>query len=437
MIHIVLFHEFNSKPGLSENVVDPQFLPQLGTSWITTYLYMGYYYVDVFLFMGGYVSIVSQSKSIDSFVKPSLKQSTGLFLLSVFKRYVRIAPTFGVMMWFNFKIVRSMMSGPLSAGILPFWKCTNKNLFEALLLVLPIQDYNAGVCTRWTWYLSVDFRLFLTATFILIATSRYVAKTKLYSVRLLVFVLLASASTVYSLIATYVNKVPFANTKEEDPIFQQDYYVQVYHRGVVYFIGCLYGLYTLKPRSPSGAKTASQAQADIEQPLTGKEKDANKRRYNYAKLAFFLSIFAALTVIFHYYFQCGRSPQKLPQSVVSLFLVFGKIAFTIGLIGAFITFNGIFTGFSTWIAQNRLIQLIANTSYSCYLFHQNVIKIRLFRSTQIPQLAIGELFVIGLTDLTYCVAVALAVVLLIEAPTMHLCRVYIETPLQAKLKTIK
>ena len=219
MIHIVLFHEFNSKPGLSENVMDPQFLPRLGVSWITTYLYMGYYFVDIFLFMGGYVSIVSQAKSIDSFTKPSLKQSTGLFALSVFKRYVRIAPTFGVMMWFNFKIVRSMIKGPLSAGILPFWKCTNKNLFEALLLILPIRDYNFGVCTRWTWYLSVDFRLFLSATFILIISSRYVTKTRLYSTRLMIFSVLAAASTVYSLIATYINNVPFANSKEQDPIF--------------------------------------------------------------------------------------------------------------------------------------------------------------------------------------------------------------------------
>ena len=66
-----------------------------------------------------------------------------------------------------------------------------------------------------------------------------------------------------------------------------------------------------------------------------------------------------------------------------------------------------------------------------------MIKIRQYALTQIPQLSLGETVVIGLTDLTYCVVVALIVALLVEAPTMHICRVYIENPLQAKLKAMK
>ena len=76
--------------------------------------------------------------------------------------------------------------------------------------------------------------------------------------------------------------------------------MQVYHRGVVYFIGCLYGLYSSQPRTASDKKGATGS--DIEQTLTGKKDKISKGQYNYIRLALYLSIFIALTLIFHYYF---------------------------------------------------------------------------------------------------------------------------------------
>ena len=148
----------------------------------------------------------------------------------------------------------------------------------------------------------------------------------------------------------------------------------------------------------------------------------------------FTAMFLGTIMIFHYYFQWGRDPTIYSQTINSLFLVFSKVLITIGFVGALICWNTLVPSLSTSIANNRLIQLISNTSYSCYLFHVNFVKIWVYNQKNIPALSFYEVVVATLTDITFTLVISTVIVLVIEMPLMNLWRVYCENPLQALLK---
>lgn len=75
-----------------------------------------------------------------------------------------------------------------------------------------------------------------------------------------------------------------------------------------------------------------------------------------------------------------------------------------------------YKAFSTFIAKNRLLQLIGNVSFGGYLYHYTVIMIRLNSTSALPTLTFYDLFGAWASDLFYTMILAVLSTLLIELP---------------------
>jgi hypothetical protein len=97
IVWVVLGHDLLYRLSISQNCIDSGFMDYSKNSWYFTYNQSGFYAVDIFLFMGGYVSIISLTRFIDNFAPFKLHKIPLLYLFCVFKRYMRIMPAYAVL----------------------------------------------------------------------------------------------------------------------------------------------------------------------------------------------------------------------------------------------------------------------------------------------------------------------------------------------------
>lgn len=109
---VVWGHEFAYRMTVSQNFIDSSFLNYTQNSWGFTFIETGFYAVDIFLFMGGYVGILATSKYINSFQKIHPSKMPAIYGFNILKRYVRIMPAYAVMILYYWKVNTAMSSGP-------------------------------------------------------------------------------------------------------------------------------------------------------------------------------------------------------------------------------------------------------------------------------------------------------------------------------------
>lgn len=101
---VVWGHEFAWRQIYSHNYVDPSYMDYVASNWGCTFIETGFYAVDIFLFIGGYVSILATNKHIRGFEKVRLSKWPAIYLFNVFKRYIRIMPSYAVMLLYYWKV---------------------------------------------------------------------------------------------------------------------------------------------------------------------------------------------------------------------------------------------------------------------------------------------------------------------------------------------
>ena len=105
---VVFAHEWAYRLNSSQNLIDQSFLNYTANSWAFTLVENGYYAVDIFLFIGGYVGILATAKYINELkdFKGALNspydllKSVVLVFYCILKRYIRIMPAYAFMMLF-------------------------------------------------------------------------------------------------------------------------------------------------------------------------------------------------------------------------------------------------------------------------------------------------------------------------------------------------
>lgn len=450
MIWVVLGHENAYRLTVSENFLDVGFLDHTSNSWYFTYNQTAFYAVDIFLFMGGYVAIVSLNKFISNFAPFTWYKIPVLYIFCVFKRYIRIMPAYACLLCFWRFLAPYMIGGPMSQGYVPFWPCTNQTFWESFILGYHIDITNRTMCTGWAWYLALDFRLFLTIPAILIVSALF-GKSRSKQVGTTICVLLAIGSVVYTYISCIKNEVYYLNPWDQKQTLNTYYYVSTPQRGVIYYIGCLFAYMTMKgdkkkPKEAAhveGEAAAAQEKPkhEIEEDLLREEKRKEKKRKAIMKmqmvyLALGTAVTVAVTCVLHYIFQWGRDVNAISLFWNATFIAWGKIFFILGFMTMLLIIGFRFRGFGKYIAENRLLQLIANLSFTMYLFHFTSIIIRTYSLKSIPTYTGIDLFSSGLADITFTLAAALFVALVVEIPAMHLWRVYLEGPILNLVKKV-
>lgn len=151
---VVFAHEFAYRLTNSQNFTDETLLDYTSNSWGFTIIETGFYAVDIFLFIGGYVSILANTKYVTSFENLTYSKWPVVYCFAILKRYIRIMPAYAVMMLFFWKVIPAMTYGPFSSQA---HMCTAKTFWESWILGWDSSITNSTMCAGWCWYLAVDF----------------------------------------------------------------------------------------------------------------------------------------------------------------------------------------------------------------------------------------------------------------------------------------
>lgn len=438
MIWIVVGHEMAYRMTMTKNIFDKGFLEYSKDSWYFTYNMTAFYAVDLFLFMGGYVAIISQFKTIDSMKPMTPVKGISMYFYLVIKRYFRIIPAYGVMLWFFFTVVKDYLSGPLGVQLGNFYPCTKKGFLESFLLGYHTSTQNRLMCAGWCWYLAVDFQIFVTIPLILIIASLFSRPKK---VGFYMVLTLFSLSTIWSFIVIMKDKIMYMTPYDPEKSMANKYYTDSTQRANIYYAGSIFAYLTM---GGGKKKKEKKEEGETEPVLTEEEKEKKKHKKGRAIRAIYTKVLLGSFVLIlgsslflHYFFQWGRKIKSYAEISHACFITFGKLSFVFGFIGFFLALGNLFRGFSTAIASNRLLQLIANVSFSAYLYHFIIILLRTYNQQSISTYTGMDLFKCGLTDLTIALVFATASSVLIELPCSHLWRAYCDGSLVKKIKAIK
>ena len=161
---VVIGHEFAYRLTFAQNYIDAGFLDYTKNSWPFTNTEIAFYAVDMFLFIGGYVSILTVSRYVNSFPNLTVLSSPFVFLYLAAKRYARIMPAYAAMLlWFVY-VGPHLTEGPTNSV---YAECSQKKFWQSFALGWNTDMTGKNIlCAGWCWYLAVDFQLFLTVPII-------------------------------------------------------------------------------------------------------------------------------------------------------------------------------------------------------------------------------------------------------------------------------
>jgi len=96
MSWVIMAHQYSQR-GLvnTSDLMNPSKNENTANDWNVTLIEHGFYAVDFFLFMGGYVAIISLGKIINEFKNSAYSKLPILYIFIFFKRYYRIIPMLG------------------------------------------------------------------------------------------------------------------------------------------------------------------------------------------------------------------------------------------------------------------------------------------------------------------------------------------------------
>ena len=172
MIWVIIGHTFlyiSTYPTLS----NPHHMISVLHSFSSFPITSSYYAIETFLFLSGYFAAMTIMYNIDRSPDRYRSFSSGLLttLQSYLVRYLRLLPPLVLCILLAVHVVPQILQGPKS------WKYVNLQTIEACddkwwAAVLFISNFYPKdlnkTCLEWTWYLSVDWQLFLILPIVLL-----------------------------------------------------------------------------------------------------------------------------------------------------------------------------------------------------------------------------------------------------------------------------
>ncbi|KAL5284196.1 hypothetical protein ACFFRR_006460, partial [Megaselia abdita] len=239
MMWIIYGHCFASNMALPKiNYIDYN---TWSKKFLSVFVYNPYIAVDSFFFMGGLVLAWIGMKEIE-------KRKGKLNILQMYlQRYLRLTPLLAFMILFIVSFMKYLENGPLlDEFIVPHLKECKTNWWMNLLY---IQNYAAKgpMCIGPTWYLAVDFQLFLFSPLILYGFWRWGKKCFFAAVLLIALSVGCIYGTFYKYNITGVLLINGSNNNDR----MDRYYYKTHTRYSIWIIGMCFGyiLYQSKDKS--------------------------------------------------------------------------------------------------------------------------------------------------------------------------------------------
>ena len=255
MCWVVLAHQFseritnNASISVLQNIIDNG-----KHSWNTTLIQHGWYAVDFFLFMGGYVAILSLQRIVHEFKSSSKWKWPVLYVFLLVKRYVRILPIMAVIILFQrYCLAWLSPETPTNQWFTDDAFMSPEITWRDWSLVYAYGKKNS-LFVGWFWYLVIDYQCFMIVPLILMVN--WYHKYAAFSI----CTGLISTSVIYTL------TIDGLSMDAMNPIFNDEYYFYLPCRMCVYFAGCAVAVLSIN----SSQKKPTQLQQTKKEPTTPK-----------------------------------------------------------------------------------------------------------------------------------------------------------------------
>jgi peptidoglycan/LPS O-acetylase OafA/YrhL len=435
MLWIVYAHTATFKAEVFNKQKNQARFPEKeANDWIETFIMTGFFAVDFFLIMGGYVSILFVSKTFMELKDSKLWKLPALWVFMIFKRYFRVMPAYFFMMMFFKSITPYMLSS--SYAVIDI--CHGDLIWQGLNLFSGASTHPDVMCMLQCWYLVIDFQMFLFVPGIVIL--------HMINKRLAIGVTcsMIAASIAWGMYILYTNKSEFGGASWDV------YYVDWRCRGCVYFLGCLMSQMSLKPvnilrkkRIASEENQGQDAPQVTQQTPDAKPESKPEAKGGMSQKAVMISVLIGLgsfviiathTYLLHFYFQHGRDQTKNNLWFSTIFISFGKFFFVGSVMIFLIMLCKNFKALPNFIANNSMIQFLGNLSFTYYLCHIVVIMTFGYNDQDVEYVDHWVLAGSAVGYIFYTTFLAVFVAMGIEYPLAVLWKVMVETPFLTNFK---
>ncbi|CAF2129145.1 unnamed protein product [Rotaria magnacalcarata] len=346
---VILGHSFGSTMFYTSNIVDMAAATRnIAVQLITN----GIFGVDTFFLISGFLTTVL-------FVRQAQKQQLSLRMMVLYyiHRYLRLTPTFILVMFVSIYLTPYFGSGPLypiQQGLEPD-KCRNGNWWTAFLYIgnfLKSDDICLGV----TWYLYNDMQFHWIAPLALIP---FVMGRKIVGYIVTIFFVLVSMGSILGLFLYYpgmISHVLDASNNKTGPNFFDTVYMSPWCRISPYAIGLLTGFLVVNT--------------------------SNSYRLNsiVRVIGNFLAIALAMTCIFSMYGDSILMPGVSNVSFIA-YQTLSRPAWSISISWLIYLCNIKQGGIVNQILSSPIWSPLARLNYAAYLIHNTMILITVFNQS--------------------------------------------------------
>lgn len=368
MLWVIIGHQFSQRKMDTNQTMDLKMFQQsYKFDWNLTLIWIGQYSVDFFLFMGGYVAILSLQKIINEFKKSSWWKWPVLYLFLLIKRYVRIFPVMFLSVFFIGYVYYFITAQNPTNDLLTLGGPKGTSLDDYNLpFVDNVRAAYTSTCGYWLWYLAVDYQCFMVVPFILMINHLH------KRAGLVVCICFTLFSIIYSFVQLIQEKIYFGTN-------DHNYYFSWIDRMGIYFIGCSFALCTLTDQKSEPKKDTNfdensqdkkqtvnidtQLDYEIKPKVTLNTKKTNfikKQKGVYILGSISLIIVVSSFVIMNRCLQDGHDTKSFGIYTNAIYKVFGKILFVLSVMMLLIAICKYSENFQKAISNNAITQLIAN-----------------------------------------------------------------------------
>jgi peptidoglycan/LPS O-acetylase OafA/YrhL len=201
--------------------------PTFFKNFMFTIFPTAYFAADIFFFMSGFLAIYSMLKLANLGAIVVLKQ--------YLRRIIRLIPVIGIIMLIARFMIPRFLAGPMVQEYETIFRACDSYFWTNLLMINNFYPTAAAnQCMPWTWFVSVDFQMFLLVPILAIVTQK--SRIAGYASSLFLVALSTILVAILNGVSSHTGANPYLDTK-----FFNDLYIKPWARAAPYFSGVFMG----------------------------------------------------------------------------------------------------------------------------------------------------------------------------------------------------
>jgi peptidoglycan/LPS O-acetylase OafA/YrhL len=379
----------------------------LAKTWYLCIVMSGYFAVDVFFYMSGFMLCLSLQKFLGNKI-PRVK----IFLLAMLNRYLRLLPLLLFIIVGMTYLLPFMGSGPNSYFAQLMNRNCEKYFWHNLLYINNLMDYGMdGMCAGHTWYLANDMQFFFGSIILFI----FLNNQKL--VRNIIIFIIFIFSLGWQVYQAYINGYRYNDILHDSgKDFFSNYYIQPWARVTPYIVG----LYFCELFMETRLYRQTLKKDDTNEIIFLRKVNDLLSRNNF--VCFILFIFSLLLINFAVFITHWTLNYDIGIAYHAVILAFNKTLFVIGL-GFIIhlTFLGKFNVIRSFLSL-KSFTVISRMTYGAYLIHLYYMITIFFGTPGSYYLSFIEFIYLTCGFVTLSLFTSFILSLILESPVINLTK---------------